>query len=287
MPLTTLTTIDAVRAALKPVRQAERTIGLVPTMGNLHAGHQHLVQVARAQCDVVIASVFVNPTQFGAGEDFETYPRTLAADQEKLAEVGCDFLFAPTASVMYPTLNDPMRTRVSVSGVSEGLCGAARPGHFDGVATVVSKLFHIIQPNKAFFGEKDYQQLAVIRQFTTDLFFPIEIIGVPTVRAEDGLALSSRNGYLNADERILAPAIQQTLRDIGQQWQQGNSDFDQLSMQGQQQLTQQGFVVDYFAIHTPALTMPHAETPEIVILTAARLGKTRLIDNLTVKRTTS
>ena len=286
MTLAVFNTVADLRTALRSHRQAGKMIGFIPTMGNLHAGHQQLIRVARQQCDTVVASIFVNPTQFGAGEDFDTYPRTLAADQDKLAEAGCDLLFAPAVADIYPNPAERMRTRVQVSGVSELLCGASRPGHFDGVATVVTKLFHIVQPDRAFFGEKDYQQLAVIRQMVNDLLMPVEIIGVPTVRADDGLALSSRNGYLSGPERQLAPVIQQALQQASRQLQQlpvlNPSDLAAIQQQGRERLMQQGLSVDYFEILGTDLTMPAAGAKQLVILTAARLGTTRLIDNLTV-----
>ena len=209
----TVHTIQAVRDFVKNAKQQGKTVGFVPTMGNLHAGHIHLVHQAKTQCDVVLCSIFVNPTQFAANEDFGSYPRTLEADSLQLQTANCDLLFAPSAQEMYPN-GHSQQTVVTVNGLSEQLCGEFRPTHFAGVATVVSKLFNIVQPDSAFFGEKDFQQLAVIRCLTSELAFPINIVGVPTQRAEDGLALSSRNGYLSAQERALAPALYQVLTQL-------------------------------------------------------------------------
>lgn len=207
----TVKTVRELRAAVARARSEGKRIGFVPTMGNLHAGHAALVTKAAQRAEFVVASIFVNPLQFGAGEDLDTYPRTLTADQERLLAAGCNLLFAPGVEEMYP---DGMagQTLVCVPGVSEGLCGASRPGHFDGVATVVTKLFHMVQPDLAVFGEKDFQQLAVIRKLVRDLDLPVQIIGEPTVRDSDGLALSSRNGYLNDAQRRCAPALYQTDR---------------------------------------------------------------------------
>ena len=204
--MNTVKTLRELRAAVAQARAEGKQIGFVPTMGNLHAGHVSLVEIAAQRADFVVASIFVNPLQFGAGEDLDKYPRTLAADQEKLLAAGCHLLFHPDVAEIYPHgMGD--QTRVSVPGVSEGLCGASRPGHFEGVATVVTKLFNMVQPDLAVFGEKDYQQLAVIRALVQDLNMPIQIIGAPTQRAEDGLALSSRNGYLSDEQRAAAPAL--------------------------------------------------------------------------------
>ena len=203
----TETTIQGLAASLAPTRTAKKIIGFVPTMGNLHEGHITLVRAAKKICDVVVVSIFVNPTQFGVGEDFDSYPRTLDQDSRVLAEAGCDIIFSPSVEQMYGT--QPRLTHIRVEGITNALCGQSRPGHFDGVALVVTKLFNIVQPDYAFFGEKDYQQLAVIRQFVQDLNIPLEVIGVPIVRAEDGLALSSRNGYLSEEQRKIAPTIYQ------------------------------------------------------------------------------
>ena len=278
----TVKTVRELRAAIARARSEGKRIGLVPTMGNLHAGHAALVTKATQRCDFVVASIFVNPLQFGAGEDLDSYPRTLAADQEKLLGAGCQLLFAPTVEEMYP---DGMagQTLVSVPGVSEGLCGGSRPGHFDGVATVVTKLFHMVQPDLAIFGEKDFQQLAVIRKLVRDLNLPIQIIGEPTVRAADGLALSSRNGYLNEEQRAIAPHLYQTLGDIAAALQRGESEHAALLDRARARLTAAGFVPDYLEIRNPLTLSPAtAADRQLVILAAARLGAPRLIDNLFV-----
>lgn len=276
----TETTLQGLHAALGAARAARKSIGFVPTMGNLHEGHLRLVQEARNRCDIVVVSIFVNPTQFGQGEDFEHYPRTLEADSKLLFDAQCDILFAPNVQQMYG--DGAQQTTVQVDSVAADLCGRSRVGHFTGVATVVTKLFNIVQPNVAFFGEKDYQQLAVIRHLTRDLCFPIDIIGVPTVRSADGLALSSRNGYLSTEQRRTAVAIYQTLQAIATQLKQGVLDYTMLCEQGTAQLVAAGFVVDYVEIRTPLLGLPDAHSTEWVVLIAAKLGKTRLIDNLTV-----
>lgn len=279
-------TIQGLHAALTPVRAARKSIGFVPTMGNLHEGHLKLVQEANQRCDVVVVSIFVNPTQFGAGEDFSSYPRTFEVDSNLLAEVQCDILFAPSVEEIYG--NQPQQTTVQVNSLANDLCGNSRPGHFTGVATVVSKLFNIVQPNVALFGEKDYQQLAIIRHLARDLCFDIDVIGIPTVRAENGLALSSRNGYLSPDELTLAPAIYATMQQIQQQilttvdFSQLN--FAELAKQGRKTLEAQKFVVDYVEIRNPDLSIAVQEGSKWVILVAAKIGKTRLIDNLTVIR---
>ena len=203
-------TIQGLSESLKTARTNQKIIGLVPTMGNLHQGHLNLVREARKKCDIVVVSIFVNPIQFGPNEDYDSYPRTLEQDSKLLEEVGCDFIFAPTVEQMYG--KQPRLTNISVSGITADLCGLQRPGHFDGVAVVVTKLFNIVRPEIAFFGEKDFQQLAVIRQFVRDLNMPIEITGVPIARAEDGLALSSRNCYLSEEHRKTAPIIHQSLK---------------------------------------------------------------------------
>ncbi len=221
----TETTITGLRSALRAARKAGKSIAFVPTMGNLHDGHITLVKAAKRRADIVVASIFVNPTQFGANEDFDTYPRTLAADSAMLADADCDVLFAPDAHEMYPDGRTQLTT-VCVSGITDILCGASRPGHFTGVATVVSKLFNIVQPDMALFGEKDYQQLAVIRCLARELCFSTEVIGVPTVRADDGLALSSRNGFLTASERQRAPILHQTLSNLHQAIINGQRNYD-------------------------------------------------------------
>lgn len=276
----TETTIQGLSASLNPARTARKSIGFVPTMGNLHQGHLNLVREAKKLCDVVVVSIFVNPIQFGPNEDFDSYPRTLEQDQRLLAEVGCDIVFAPSVEQMYG--NSPRLTNITVSDITNDLCGLQRPGHFDGVAVVVTKLFNIVQPNFAFFGEKDYQQLAVIRQFVRDLNMPLEVMGVSIARAEDGLALSSRNGYLSEENRQKAPTIYQSLKAAEQSLQTGTALADVLA-NIKATLTQAGFVVDYVEARTPALQKLDAFDQDLVLFVAAKLGATRLIDNLKVK----
>ncbi|MDM8350913.1 pantoate--beta-alanine ligase [Pseudomonas sp. sp1636] len=278
--MNTVKTIRELRAAVALARAEGKQIGFVPTMGNLHAGHVALVEKAAQRADFVVASIFVNPLQFGPSEDLGSYPRTLVADQEKLLEAGCHLLFHPEVDEMYP---DGMasQTRVSVQGVSEGLCGASRPGHFDGVATVVTKLFNLVQPDLAVFGQKDFQQLAVIRTLVRDLNMPIQIIGEPTIRAEDGLALSSRNGYLNAEQRAAAPILYRSLQQIATALGAGEQDFASLIEAARQQLLSAGLRPDYLEIReTNSLRPATATDRQLVILVAAFLGGTRLIDNL-------
>ncbi|WP_173911518.1 pantoate--beta-alanine ligase [Acinetobacter sp. Marseille-Q1618] len=279
----TETTIQGLSASLNPARAARKIIGFVPTMGNLHEGHLNLVRAARKLCDVVVVSIFVNPIQFGPNEDFDNYPRTLEHDRHLLAEVGCDIVFAPSVEQMYG--KQPRLTNISVSDITNDLCGLQRPGHFDGVAVVVTKLFNIVQPNFAFFGQKDYQQLAVIKQLVRDLNMPIEVIGVPIARAEDGLALSSRNGYLSEQERATAPSIYATLQAAEKQLQNGQS-LDAVLTNIRQQLTEAGFDVDYVEARSPMLQKVGQFDQDIVLFVAAKLGKTRLIDNLQVKHST-
>ncbi len=275
-------TIADLRAAVTRARNEGKRIGFVPTMGNLHAGHIALVKKAGQRADFVVASIFVNPLQFGPNEDLASYPRTLAADQEKLFEAGCHLLFSPSVDEMYPH-GQAMQTIVRVPGVSEGLCGGSRPGHFDGVSTVVSKLFNMVLPDLAVFGQKDFQQLAVIRTMVRDLNMPVQIIGEPIVRAEDGLALSSRNGYLSADERATAPALYRTLKQLAETIRGGERDYITLLLQGQQALQAAGLRPDYLEIRDATNLQPAAaDTRELVILAAVFLGKTRLIDNLLV-----
>ncbi|MEA5671389.1 pantoate--beta-alanine ligase [Pseudomonas sp. MH2] len=278
--MNTVKTVRELRAAVARARGEGKRIAFVPTMGNLHSGHAALVTKAAQRADFVVASIFVNPLQFGAGEDLDKYPRTLAADQETLLQAGCHLLFAPTVEEMYPD-GMTVQTRVSVPQLSEGLCGASRPGHFEGVATVVSKLFNMVQPDLAVFGEKDYQQLAVIRAMVRDLNMPIQIIGEPTVRAEDGLALSSRNGYLNAEQRAAAPALYQALGQLADGIRRGRRDFAALLDEGQAKLVAAGFRPDYLEVrHALTLKPAQPDDRDLVILGAAYQGSTRLIDNL-------
>ena len=275
----TETTIQGLTASLAPARSTKKLIGFVPTMGNLHEGHLTLVRAAKKICDVVVVSIFVNPIQFGAGEDFDSYPRTLEQDSRLLADVDCDIIFAPSVEQMYST--QPRLTNISVGQITDDLCGKSRPGHFDGVAVVVTKLFNIVQPNFAFFGQKDYQQLAVIRQLVQDLNMPLEVIGVPIVRAKDGLALSSRNGYLSEQQRAIAPTIYQLLKQAEQQLHEGHA-LAQVLESISNQLTQAGFVVDYVEARQTNLQPIAQFDRNVVLFVAAKLGTTRLIDNLQV-----
>ncbi|QNH50753.1 pantoate--beta-alanine ligase [Acinetobacter venetianus] len=275
----TETTIQGLTASLAPARNTKKMIGFVPTMGNLHEGHLTLVRAAKKICDIVVVSIFVNPIQFGAGEDFDSYPRTLEQDSRLLADVGCDIIFAPSVEQMYGS--QPRLTNISVGQITDDLCGKSRPGHFDGVAVVVTKLFNIVQPDYAFFGQKDYQQLAVIRQFVQDLNIPLEVIGVPIVRAEDGLALSSRNGYLSVEQREIAPTIYRLLKQAEQSLQEGEA-LSEVLANISAQLTQAGFVVDYVEARQPNLQPVEQFDRNLVLFVAAKLGSTRLIDNLEV-----
>lgn len=271
-------TITELQAALSA---AQGKIALVPTMGNLHEGHLTLTKIARTHADVVVVSIFVNPTQFGVGEDFDSYPRTLDADVAALSDVGVDFVFAPSVDEMYPTY--PPNVQVLSGEITKLLCGKSRPTHFDGVGLVVSKLFNIVRPDVAVFGKKDYQQLAIIRQLNDELNFGIDIIGADIVRADDGLALSSRNQYLSADERAVAPVLSRTLRALADKLAQASIiDYDALIDDAKATLTQAGFVVDYLEIYNRQLQTVSQADKALVILAAAWLGKARLLDNLEV-----
>ena len=266
--------------AIMAERRKGRIIGFVPTMGNLHEGHLELVRKARDLCDIVVVSIFVNPMQFGANEDLDAYPRTLTADKEKLFAEGVQVLFTPTPAEMYPEGLDK-QTAVDVPDLSDTLCGANRPGHFTGVATVVTKLFNIVQPDVAVFGEKDFQQLSIIRKMVEDLCLPIEIVGVPTARAEDGLALSSRNGYLTDDQRRRAPLLNAALNACREAIACGFDNYRELEAHAKAQLRAAGFEPDYFEIRDARTLADVTEsTEEIAILAAARLGQPRLIDNV-------
>jgi pantoate--beta-alanine ligase len=277
-------TVRELRAAVAHARSEDKRIGFVPTMGNLHAGHAALVEKASQRVDFVVASIFVNPLQFGPTEDLASYPRTLEADKERLLQAGCNLLFAPSVEEIYPQ-GLAGQTLVRVSGVSEGLCGASRPGHFDGVATVVCKLFNMVQPDLAIFGQKDFQQLAVIRTLVSDLNMPIQIIGEPTVRAADGLALSSRNGYLDESQRSAAPIIYRTLSNMAAAIQAGEVNFNNLLSAGLKALTDAGLRPDYLEVREANSLKPASpDDQQLVILAAAFLGSTRLIDNIAVSR---
>ena len=272
-----ITTIKELRAWRNSVDQ----VAFVPTMGNLHDGHLALVKEAVAQAPHVVVSIFVNRLQFGQGEDFMSYPRTLDVDAAKLEAAGVEVLFAPNEAELYPHVSQYYQ--VEPPHLQNELCGAFRPGHFRGVATVVSKLFNIVKPNVACFGKKDYQQLAVIRGFVEDLNFDIRIVGVDTGRAADGLALSSRNGYLTEAERMQAPQLYQALSDMAAQIRAGRQDYANLEQAASQYLQSQGWVVDYIEVrHAGNLQIAHAGDAHVVVLAAARLGKTRLIDNLEI-----
>lgn len=282
MDLTIIKDIDSLRAVRREWRLDGCTIGFVPTMGNLHAGHLNLVSEARSTCDKVVVSIFVNPLQFGPDEDLEAYPRTVERDIEQLSATGADTVFLPSAKMMYPNGLEN-QTFVEVPGLSYMICGASRPGHFRGVATIVCKLFNMVQPNDAFFGQKDYQQLRIICAMVEDLSMNVSVHAVPTVRASDGLALSSRNQYLSAEERQIAPALYQELQYIGRGLRQ-RLDMRSLLAESSQRLMQQGFKIDYLEIRqAQTLQPPSMFDTDLVILAAAFLGRTRLIDNLSVK----
>ncbi|MBE1300584.1 MAG: pantoate--beta-alanine ligase [Alteromonadaceae bacterium] len=259
-----------------------KVIGFVPTMGNLHQGHLQLVKEAKKVCDVVVVSIFVNPMQFGPSEDLDAYPRTLEQDSQYLEELGVDCLFTPRAKDIYARGLE-QQTFVEVPGISYMICGASRPGHFRGVATIVCKLFNMVQPNHAFFGEKDFQQLQVIKAMVQDLSMNLKIHGVPTVREADGLAMSSRNGYLTESERKVAPILYQSMLKLSEQIVAGRRDFRKLINEHSLTLYNSGFKTDYIEIRSAdTLLQPGHEDTELVILAAAFLGKTRLIDNIPV-----
>ena len=272
--------IEPLRRRLDAWRERGARIALVPTMGNLHRGHLRLVERARALADRVVVSLFVNPLQFDRAADLAAYPRTLEADLAALEDAGVDLVFCPDAATVYPR-GLAHTTQVEVPGLSDILCGASRPGHFRGVATVVTKLFHITRPHWAVFGEKDYQQLVLVRRLVEDLDLDIEIVGVPTVREPDGLAMSSRNGYLSAEERARAPALYRTLRVLGAAIRDGERDYAALEREGAERLRDQGLVPDYLSVRRQADLEPAAAGDRrLVILAAAYLGRARLIDNL-------
>ncbi|MDO4895095.1 pantoate--beta-alanine ligase [Moraxella sp.] len=276
-------TITQLQAQLKAYRDNTITpkVALVPTMGNLHEGHLTLVNIAKQHADIVVVSIFVNPTQFGAGEDFDSYPRTLDEDCQKLQTVGADMVFAPSVDEMYPTY--PPNIQVLSGEITKILCGKSRPTHFDGVGLVVSKLFNIVRPDVAVFGKKDYQQLAIIKQLNDELNFGIDIIGADIVRADDGLALSSRNQYLTDDERRLAPMLNQTLNQLAKHIRQAPfMDYHALVAQAREHLNANGFVVDYLELYNDKLQTVSQSDTKLVVLLAAWLGKARLLDNLQI-----
>lgn len=263
-------------------RQQGEHVAIVPTMGNLHAGHVSLVELAREHAERVVVTVFVNPTQFAEDEDFEDYPRTLERDKRRLQRVNTDTLFVPDVNTLYP-FGIENATSVIVPGLTENFCGLFRPGHFDGVTTVVARLFALVQPDVAVFGQKDYQQQLIIRRMVDDLGLPISIITAPTVREEDGLAMSSRNAYLNDEERAMAPKIHEVLESAGEALQSGKRDFEELENAASKELSGAGFEVEYVAIRRALdLSVPNRDCDELVLLAAVRLGKARLIDNIVV-----
>jgi pantoate--beta-alanine ligase len=276
----TATTVAEVRAHVSRWHEARERVVFVPTMGNLHAGHVSLIEAARAHGKRFVASIFVNPMQFGPNEDFAHYPRTPSQDAQMLAAAGCDLMFSPEVGEIYPN-GSANSTRIDVPGISRILCGEFRPGHFEGVATVVAKLFHIVDPDVAIFGEKDFQQLTVIRRMVADLCLRVEIVGAPTVREADGLAMSSRNQYLSAEQRRLAPTIHRQLRQAVAALESGVRDYARIEGTGRAALDAAGFRTDYFSVRD-ARTLGEAQpdTRQFAVLTAARLGKARLIDNL-------
>jgi len=265
-------------AALRQRLARESAVAFVPTMGNLHAGHLKLVEIARQHASCVVVSIFVNPLQFGANEDLASYPRTLEQDCAHLEAAGSDIVFTPSTSEVYPV---PQHVLVEPSPIADELCGAARPGHFRGVTTVVLKLFNIVQPQVAVFGKKDFQQLFILRDMVEQLNLPIKIVAGDTVRETDGLAMSSRNGYLKPAERMEAPRLHRALLQVVQAVKSGRRDFDAIETQTAQYLTQLGWIVDYISVRSATtLLSPQPEDRALVALGAARLGKTRLIDNI-------
>ena len=278
-----LQNINDMRAAVRAARGENRTLGFVPTMGALHEGHLSLVRAAKSKCDVVVASIFVNPTQFGPNEDFSKYPRTFERDCELLKNEGVDLLFAPSVEEMYPK---GAVTWVTVEGLSDKLDGRSRPGHFRGVTTVVSKLFHIVEPNVAFFGQKDAVQLVLIRRMVHDLNMPVEVVGCPIVRESDGLAMSSRNAYLNAEERKSALVLYRSLQEIKKRFESGERDNAKLLLAGMEIFKQEpGVRLDYLEIVDPETLDPLTTiNGEALVALAAYVGTTRLIDNAMLSR---
>jgi pantoate--beta-alanine ligase len=280
----TITDLTELKTRVRDWRARGERVAFVPTMGNLHAGHGDLVTRARKLAQRVVVSIFVNPMQFGPNEDFAQYPRTPKEDTELLTWLGTDALFIPDAAVIYPQ-GYQQSTFVDVPALSDILCGEFRPGHFRGVATVVVKLLNLVAPDVAVFGEKDFQQLSIIRRAVTDLCLPVEIVGAPTMRDPDGLAMSSRNRYLSPQDRTAAPAVFRALDATRRQLQAGARDFVALERTGADALTAAGFKVDYFSVRDATdLQQPTASTQEFVVLTAARIGKARLIDNVRIKK---
>ncbi|ELJ4455069.1 TPA: pantoate--beta-alanine ligase [Escherichia coli] len=276
-------TLPLLRQQIRRLRMEGKRVALVPTMGNLHDGHMKLVDEAKARADVVVVSIFVNPMQFDRPEDLARYPRTLQEDCEKLNKRKVDLVFAPSVKEIYPNGTET-HTYVDVPGLSTMLEGASRPGHFRGVSTIVSKLFNLVQPDIACFGEKDFQQLALIRKMVADMGFDIEIVGVPIMRAKDGLALSSRNGYLTAEQRKIAPGLYKVLSSIADKLQAGERDLDEIITIAGQELNEKGFRADDIQIRDADTLLEVSETSKrVVILVAAWLGDARLIDNKMVE----
>ena len=276
-------TLPLLRQQIRRLRMEGKRVALVPTMGNLHDGHMKLVDEAKARADVVVVSIFVNPMQFDRPEDLVRYPRTLQEDCEKLNKRKVDLVFAPSVKEIYPNGTET-HTYVDVPGLSTMLEGASRPGHFRGVSTIVSKLFNLVQPDIACFGEKDFQQLALIRKMVADMGFDIEIVGVPIMRAKDGLALSSRNGYLTAEQRKIAPGLYKVLSSIADKLQAGERDLDEIITIAGQELNEKGFRADDIQIRDADTLLEVSETSkQAVILVAAWLGDARLIDNKMVE----
>ncbi|HDD9415423.1 TPA: pantoate--beta-alanine ligase [Escherichia coli] len=276
-------TLPLLRQQIRRLRMEGKRVALVPTMGNLHDGHMKLVDEAKARADVVVVSIFVNPMQFDRPEDLARYPRTLQEDCEKLNKRKVDLVFAPSVKEIYPNGTET-HTYVDVPGLSTMLEGASRPGHFRGVSTIVSKLFNLVQPDIACFGEKDFQQLALIRKMVADMGFDIEIVGVPIMRAKDGLALSSRNGYLTAEQRKIAPGLYKVLSSIADKLQAGERDLDEIITIAGQELNEKGFRADDIQIRDADTLLEVSENSKLaVILVAAWLGDARLIDNKIVE----
>ena len=274
--------VESVSELRSAVAESSGVIAFVPTMGNLHQGHLALVREARKMADFVVVSIFVNPMQFSGGEDLDSYPRTMQRDRELLEAEGTDLLFAPDVTEIYPE-DMPSHTKVEVPLISDVLCGASRPGHFTGVATVVCKLFNMVQPDIAVFGKKDYQQLMVIRRMVKDLDMPLRVVGLDTVREPDGLAMSSRNGYLSEQERELAPVIYRTLVSVADALKEDQTGFTELENSARETIADAGLRPDYFSIRRASdLSTPAEGEQQLVILAAAYLGKARLIDNLEI-----
>ncbi|MGH1543114.1 MAG: pantoate--beta-alanine ligase [Arenicella sp.] len=276
--------ISSLRAAIKSAKEQKKRVVFVPTMGNLHEGHLDLVRRAQKEGDFIVVSIYVNPMQFGENEDLANYPRTESDDARLLGEMDVDLLFLPDDDAMYPG-DISQHTRVDIPTITTKYCGEQRPTHFRGVATVVARLFNIVQPDCAIFGKKDYQQLFVVRQLVNDLAFPIEIVGSETTREESGLAMSSRNGYLTDEERQVAPMLFQVLTDLAAEVEQGAKNLQDLTDKSKQRLEKAGFEPHYLEVcRRSDLTAAEADDKELVILIAAKLGETRLIDNLEVDR---